>query len=65
MTTKELVEAGCYSFDGILNFNGEQVIERIASIMEREDGITDKIVSYGLCGMAGLYLFISVLRVLI
>lgn len=64
MTTKELAEAGCYSFEGILNFNGELVLERIVSILEREDGVAEKIVSYGLCIMAGLYISVSILRVL-
>ncbi|MFZ5650715.1 MAG: hypothetical protein ACOY4I_07670 [Bacillota bacterium] len=64
VTTKELAEAGCYSFEGILNFNGELVIERTVSILEREDGVTEKIVSYGLCIIAGLYISISILGVL-
>lgn len=65
MTTKELVETGCYGFEGILNFNREQIIGKFITIMEREDRATEKIVSYGLCGMSGLYVFGSILRVLI
>lgn len=29
MTTKELAEAGCYSFEGILNFNGNWCLREL------------------------------------
>lgn len=65
VTVKEIVETGCYSFEGILDFNEEPVIERIVSVMEREDGAAGKIMSYGLCCLTGIYILGSIIRVLV
>lgn len=64
MTTKEMAGAGYYSFEGTFSFDGEQLIEKVLTIMEREDRAEEKIISYGLCGITGLYLSGSIIRAL-
>ncbi|MHB8156103.1 MAG: hypothetical protein ACYDEQ_01705 [Desulfocucumaceae bacterium] len=64
MSTKEIKLNYC-SFEELAIFDGEKFIDGVLSVMEREDRAAEKIVSYGLCGITGLYLFASVLRVLL
>lgn len=65
MTARELTGDRCYSFEGVLDFSGEKLLERAVSLVEREDGRAEKALSYGLCGTTALYLFGSVIRALI
>lgn len=65
MTARELVDAGYCGFEEMWDFEGEGLADKVLTIMEREDGVVEKVISYGLCAVTGVYLAVSIVRALV
>ena len=66
MTVRDFADAGCCGFEEIIpDIDGEKLLDSVVYTLEREDGMAEKAISYGLFIVTGLYMFGSILRVLV